>query len=96
MAKKVRSVYYQALLPKGALFEYIVQGAYVRVSAIDPVTRIEVTVVGDASQAEKTIQQIAFRKLARAVEREIENNKKRGNGPTQKKAKISYPSGWDL
>ena len=45
------------------LLEYRAVGAYVKVSAIDPVTRTEVSIVGDRSRSEAALALIAVRKL---------------------------------
>lgn len=45
------------------LLEYRAVGAYVKVSAIDPVTRTEVSIVGDRSRSEAALARIAVKKL---------------------------------
>lgn len=45
------------------LFEYIRQGAYVKVTAIEPETRIEATVVVPATLSKEQMQQQALQKL---------------------------------
>jgi len=45
------------------LIEFRHQGNYVRVAAIDPVTLIEVTMVGDPKQGEEILKRLAARKL---------------------------------
>mgnify|MGYP006906420331 FL=1 len=44
-------------------FEFHQIGSYVRVSAIDARTNIEVTLVGDANYSEEHLKQAAIRKL---------------------------------
>lgn len=66
------------------------QGAYVKVSAVDPVTRMEVSIVGDRAAGAEALKQIAIRKLARAVA------KTRGEAPKGKQRREDPPSGWDL
>ncbi len=45
------------------LFEFIPQGAYIKVCAVDPVTRIEVSIVGDPRAGKQRLEQIALNKL---------------------------------
>ena len=45
------------------LLEYRVVGVYVKVSAIDPVTRTEISIVGDRSRSEAALARVAVNKL---------------------------------
>lgn len=45
------------------IIEFIPQGRYVKVTAIDPVTGIEAVIVGDASQSQAILQRTAIQKL---------------------------------
>ncbi len=45
------------------LFEFRSVGRFVRVAAIDPITGIEVTMVGDVTYGEEMLKRIATRKL---------------------------------
>ena len=45
------------------LLEFIRQGAYVRIAALDPVTGTEVITVGDAKRSKKELTRVAVRKL---------------------------------
>jgi hypothetical protein len=45
------------------ILEFIQRGAYVKVSAIDPVTGTEVSIVGDPTRGEAALRQLAIRKL---------------------------------
>jgi len=45
------------------LLEFIPQGRYVRVTAVDPVTGLEAVIVGDASQPQVVLERTAIRKL---------------------------------
>ena len=45
------------------LYEFRSSGNYVRVSAIDPDSNTEVTIVGDPRQGEETLKRVAKRKL---------------------------------
>jgi hypothetical protein len=51
------------------LFEMTRVGNYVRVCAIDPVTRTEVTMVGDPAQGDETLKRLAMRKLFYVLEK---------------------------
>ncbi len=52
------------------LFEVVRIGAYVKVSALDPVTLIEVAAIGPArADALEAIKRVAARKLERAIAR---------------------------
>lgn len=52
------------------IIERIVMGRYVRVTAVDPETGIEVVVVGDASTPPAAADKLAARKLMQRLERE--------------------------
>ncbi len=45
------------------LLEYHRVGAYVKVSAIDPVTQTEVSIVGDPKRSEAVLARVALNKL---------------------------------
>ena len=45
------------------IIEFVQVGAYVKVSAIDPVSLFEVSIVGDPSASRNTLEQIAIKKL---------------------------------
>ncbi|MBH68308.1 MAG: hypothetical protein CMM58_08145 [Rhodospirillaceae bacterium] len=45
------------------IIEFVRVGAYVKVSAIDPVTRVEVSIVGDPAKSEATLERAAVKKL---------------------------------
>lgn len=45
------------------IVEFIPVGSYVKVSAIDPKTRTEVSIVGDPKQGEEALKRTAVRKL---------------------------------
>jgi len=68
--------------PRKPLDEVIVElqpyGAYVKATAIDPVTGIEVSMVGDAAASPKQLQQAAARKLQYVLE-----NKKGAASPAR-------------
>jgi len=45
------------------LVEFVVQGAFVKVTAIDPVTGLEASIVGPASASQRILAEQARRKL---------------------------------
>ena len=51
------------------LFEFIVQGNYVKVMAVDPQTGIEVAMVGDARSPRQTLENVATQKLKMAIKK---------------------------
>ena len=51
----------------GVIIEFHYVGAYVKVSAIDPVTYTEVCIVGDPAAGEEMLTRTAVRKLERAL-----------------------------
>ena len=50
--------------PRNALLEFHPVGAFVKVSAVDPETLTEVSIVGDPAAGEARLTQVALRKLA--------------------------------
>ena len=48
---------------KRVIIEFVKVGAYVKVSAIDPTTKVEVSIVGDPSMSQATLEQTAVQKL---------------------------------
>ncbi len=51
------------------LFEFRQIGDYVKVSAVDPVTNTEVSIVGSARTSKATLQASALRKLRYVIEK---------------------------
>ena len=45
------------------LIEFVVQGAFVKVTAIDPVTGLEASIVGPANASQRVLAEQARRKL---------------------------------
>lgn len=52
------------------LFEFHRVGAYVKVTALDPKTGIETSIVGDAKAGEFHLKQTAFKKLQYVLAKE--------------------------
>lgn len=51
-------------MPKSEyIVEFIPQGRFVRVTAVDPKTGMEAVMVGDASQTQETLSRLAVQKL---------------------------------
>ena len=48
---------------KEYLFEFNLVGAYVKVSAIDPITNTEVSIVGDTNLSKSELKRVAIKKL---------------------------------
>lgn len=88
------------LLPEGALIEYIPSGAYVKVCAVDPVTREEVSIVGDARSGAKRLSQEAVKKLQYVLRRKMAEKAEALKGPAQggpnRGKRSETPSGWDI
>ena len=55
--------------PSEILFEFIPQGSYVKVNAVDPESGIEVTVVGAATASQQALEALAARKLIYVLEK---------------------------
>ena len=45
------------------LFEFVQQGNYVKVMAVDPKTGIEIAMVGDRRSGKQTLEKLAIQKL---------------------------------
>ena len=60
------------ILPE-ILFEFVVQGNFVKVMAVDPQTGMEIAMVGDARSPKKTLENLATRKLKMAIRRKYMN-----------------------
>ena len=61
------------------LFEFVVQGNFVKVMAVDPRTRIEVAMVGDARTPKQTLENLATQKLKMAIQKKCEKRKPQAN-----------------
>jgi hypothetical protein len=56
-------------LNRPVIFEFVQQGAYMRVAAVDEETGLEAIIVGPANAARADLQALALRKLERLLER---------------------------
>ena len=65
-------------MPREFLIEFRQVGAAVKVSAVDPVTLTEVSIVGPASAGSDVLEQAAVRKLERALR---QRNDDEASGP---------------
>ena len=61
--KSSRGAITMASPDKTVIIEFVKVGAYVKVSAIDPTTRVEVSIVGDPSVSQATLERTAVQKL---------------------------------
>ena len=69
---------------KEVLFEFQRHGNIMRVVAIDPVTRVEVTMIADPRHSQESIKKLAARKLAYVLA------KKQAKDQPQKKDPYKY------
>ncbi len=70
-----------------------------KVSAVDPVTYIEVSIVGDPSAGEHLLSQIAIKKLERIVYKrrfDKETLGREADRAVPRTRRQETPSGWDL
>lgn len=54
---------------RSVIFEMLVVGRYVKVSAVDTQTGVEVSIVGDPRRGERALRQAALRKLRYVMRR---------------------------
>ena len=91
--------YRSKTLPRGALIEFVPRGAYVKVSAVDPVSHEEVSIVGDRRAGSETLSLEAVRKLEYVLKRK-RGGKAGEAGSTgeviARGRRSEPPSGWDL
>ena len=71
-------------LPEGALIEFVPLGGFVKVSAVDPVTKTEVSIVGDPAAGEAALERVAVKKLEYVLSKRKPRRKPRSQ------------SGWDF
>jgi hypothetical protein len=62
------------------LFEFIPHGRYVKVSAVDPITKIEVSIVGDANAPTPTLKMLAKRKLEYVIAKKLDDQERTEDG----------------
>ncbi len=53
------------------LFEFIPNGRFVKVIAVDPVTRIEISLVGDRRASKQMLERTAIRKLEYVIAKQM-------------------------
>ena len=58
------------------IIEFVKVGAYVKVSAIDPTTRVEVSIVGDPLVSQAKLEQTAVQKLKYVLNKRKKRDKK--------------------
>jgi hypothetical protein len=56
------------------LFEFVSQGNYVKVIAVDTNTNTEITIVGDRRSRKETLQDAAVKKLRYVIEKKSDNS----------------------
>ncbi len=56
------------------IIEFVKVGAYVKVSAIDPKTRVEVSIVGDPLVSQAKLEQTAVQKLKYVLNKRKKRN----------------------
>ena len=71
--------------PREVLFEYVQQGDWMKVCAIDPDTNIEIAMNFPTSYSEETMKFWSARKLQRAIERR--RARERRDGPPDPKGR---------
>ena len=59
------------------LFEFVIEGNFVKVMAVDPLTGTEISIVGDRRTSKSTLENIATKKLIWVLKRKFEKNKNR-------------------
>ena len=62
------------------LFEFVVQGNFVKVMAVDPVTGTEVSIVGDSRASKSTLEKVATKKLVMVLKRKRREDILRNDG----------------
>ena len=78
--------------PPGEIFiEFIQQGHYIKVSAVDAQTGLEVSIVGDPKQSQRALEIAAVRKL-----HYVRRQKRKRREATMSIKKLNSTSGWDM
>ena len=75
MLDNVPMVENELYLPE-VLFEFVIQGRFVKVMAIDPITRTEVSIVGDARTSRDGLEKLATKKLKMVIKKKNKKDKK--------------------
>lgn len=57
----------------GFIIEFIPMGNYIKVSAIDPITGREVSIVGDPKETQSHLENVAVKKLLYVLKKEQNN-----------------------
>lgn len=68
------------------IIEFLPSGAYVKVSAIDVATGMEVSIVGDPQRGEAALEDLAVRKLDYVMERQRAGRRSGRRNATSEKA----------
>ncbi|MDC1427736.1 hypothetical protein N8156_03380 [Rhodospirillaceae bacterium] len=59
---------------KRVIIEFIKVGAYVKVSAIDPLSSVEVSIVGDPASSQERLKSTVLKKLNFVLSKRIKQN----------------------
>ena len=59
---------------KSVIIEFIKVGAYVKVSAIDPLSSVEVSIVGDPASSQERLKSTVLKKLNFVLSKRIKQN----------------------
>lgn len=63
------------------LFEFVIQGNFVKVIAVDPITGTEIAIVGDARASKKVLETLATKKLLMVLKKK--NKEETGRDESQ-------------
>ena len=61
------------MFPQGVIIEFIPRGDFVKVTAVDPRTGIEATIVGDPARPRASLEEVAINKLRYVIEKRRKN-----------------------
>ena len=76
------------------LIEFIQQGGYIKVSAVDAKTGLEVSIVGDPKQSQQALEAAAVRKLHYVRTRRRKQREAAMTAPKPRRYRST--SGWDI
>ncbi|WP_420404910.1 DUF6898 family protein [Nisaea sp.] len=65
---------------RGVIIEFLPSGSYVKVSAFDPVTMTEVSIVGNPASGESVLRNTVLRKLKYVLEKNSPSKSTTGRG----------------